>query len=273
MDKYAVIGHPVEHSLSPKIHAAFAAQTEQQLTYKKIEAPLDAFKSTLFHFQAQDGCGANITLPFKTQAFELAHEHSDAAKKVCAANTLVFREDGTIFADTTDGVGLIQDITHNHHYSLRQKRILVLGAGGATRSIIPFLLGQAPAKLMIANRTAKKAEQLADEFRLLGEVSGFGIDQLEASPFDLIINATSAGLTGTFPELPGALISSTTWCYDLYYAKNATPFLQWAAQYHPEQCLDGIGMLVEQAAASFYVWRGVYPDTAPVIDMLQKQYE
>jgi len=270
MDKYAVIGHPVEHSKSPQIYQAFARQTNQVLDYIKVEAPIDGFIATVRDLQDQGFKGANITLPFKQQAYCMATVTSDAAKKAEAANTLMFREDGSIFADNTDGVGLIQDLTNNHQYSLRQKKILVLGGGGAVRTIMGSLLEKAPLQIIVANRTAEKAKNIANQFKLNGELRGIGLDELEPEPYDLIINATSAGLTGDFPNLPGELITNQTLCYDLLYADQTTPFIKWAQQFNPTQCLDGSGMLVEQAAAAFYLWRGVYPDTKPVIEMLKE---
>ncbi len=268
MDSYAVIGNPVSHSKSPLIHAEFAKQTEQALVYTAIEAPLDNFKETLKAFEASGGKGANITLPFKNQAFALADEHSDSALLAQAANTLVFR-DNIIFADNTDGPGLIQDLTGNHHYSLRQKHVLVIGAGGATKGILGPLLAQAPAHLFVANRTPEKAFALAKQFEMHGEIDGVGLSDIEKKPFDLIINSTSASITGETLTLPEEIIGHKTWCYDLFYADEPTPFLAWAKQLGAENCLDGLGMLVEQAAGSFYLWRGAYPETKSVIEMLR----
>lgn len=269
MDKYAVIGHPVKHSLSPFVHAAFAKQTKQQLSYVAIEAPLDGFAQTITEFRRNGGKGANVTLPFKIEAFQLANESSDLAKLAGAANTLVFKTDGSIFADNTDGPGVVQDLTHNHHYSLRQKRILILGAGGACRTILGSLLAAAPAKLVLANRTKQKAVDIATEYQMRGQIEGIGLDELIEEPFDLIINSTSAGLTGAFMDLPGGLIGAHTWCYDLLYGDKKSSFLTWAENNHAAMRLDGLGMLVEQAAASFYIWRGIYPDTATVIEQLR----
>ncbi len=271
MDKYAVIGNPVAHSRSPDIHFAFARNTNQALEFVKIKAPVNEFVDTVREFQDAGGKGLSVTLPFKEQAYCLASLHSDAAKKAEAANTLVLRDDGSIFADNTDGTGLVQDLTHNHDFSLRQKKILVLGGGGAVRTIMGALLEKAPAKIVIANRTADKAVQLAKHFRMNGDIIGTGLDELEVEPYDLIINATSAGLTGEFPALSRELICGQTWCYDLLYSAKTTPFIEWAQQCHPAQCIDGIGMLVEQAAAAFYLWRGVYPETKPVIEMLRQR--
>lgn len=268
MDNYAVIGHPVGHSKSPLIHREFAKQTKQNIIYTAIEAPLDGFKETLEAFEAAGGKGVNVTLPFKSEAFALATEHSDLATQAQAANTLVFRDNNSIYADNTDGPGLVQDLTHNYDYSLRQKRLLLVGAGGATKSILGPLLAQAPAHLFLANRTPEKALTLAKQFELYGEIDGIGLTDIEKKPFDLIINATSASVSGELPLLPNEIIGDKTWCYDLFYADQPTPFLAWAKKLGAENCIDGLGMLVEQAAGSFYLWRGIYPDTQPVIEML-----
>lgn len=271
IDKYAVVGNPVAHSLSPFIHAEFAKQTKQNILYIRIEAPLDKFQETIFDFRREGGKGANITLPFKIKAFQMADDCSILAQQAGAANTLLFRNDGTIYADSTDGTGLVEDLTHNHHYSLRQKRILLLGAGGAAHTILGPLLEQAPAQLIIANRTKEKAITLAEAFKFKSVITGVGLDEIESTPFDLIINSTSTGLTGEPLHLPNEIINQNSWCYDLMYGTQKTPFLKWAQKFNPEKCLDGLGMLVEQAAASFYLWRGVYPDTAPVLTALRNR--
>jgi shikimate dehydrogenase len=267
MDSYAVIGNPVEHSLSPLIHQEFAKQTKQEMEYLKIEAPLNEFKKIIQQFIEQGGKGANVTLPFKEEAYALADEATDYAKQAKAANALLFENNHKIIANNFDGMGLIADLTNNHHYSLRQKRVLLLGAGGAARGIIMPLLEQAPSLLTIANRTKDKAIQLADEFQYQGEIKGIGLDELNNDPYDLIINSTSAGLTGNALQLPNTIITEQSWCYDIMYGKQGTPFLDWAQPHQPAKCLDGLGMLVEQAAASFYWWRGVYPETKPVLEL------
>ncbi len=269
MDKYAVIGHPIAHTKSPLIHQQFAKQTHQDIEYVAIEAPLDGFKATVLHFQQQGACGANITLPFKHQAFLLADQKSESAEQAQVANTLLFQTDGRIDADNTDGSGLIQDLTHNHHLSLRQKRILLLGAGGSASGIIHSLLEQAPSKLLIANRTVSKALTLAETLNMPSVVSAVGLEELTEGPYDLIINSTSAGLTGKSLNLPADLIGEHTVCYDLMYGDQTTPFLTWAKGSGAVHCIDGLGMLVEQAAAAFYLWRGVYPDTSSVITLLR----
>jgi len=264
VDNYAVIGHPVRHSLSPAIHTEFARQTGEILKYTAIEAPLDRFSATVRAFIQAGGKGINVTVPFKPEAYQLADERSELAEQALAANTLMFREDGSVFADSTDGIGLLQDLTGNHDYTLRQKKILLIGAGGAARCVLGPIISAAPAECVIANRTADKAYALAEQYQLQGQVQGAGLSELIAEPYDLIINATSAGLSGEAIDLPAELIASHTWCYDMVYGKEPTPFLQWAHRLGAQQCLDGLGMLVEQAAAAFYLWRGVYPDTKSV---------
>ena len=267
--QYAVIGNPVDHSLSPFIHKMFAEQTGEDLSYETILSPLDEFSQTVTAFVERGGCGANVTLPFKQQAFELSVEKSQAAIEAHAVNTLVFHDDGLIEGCNTDGMGLVQDLTHNFHYSLRQKRILVIGAGGAVKGIIAPLHEQAPARIVIANRTKEKATGLAKQFELVGDTEGCGLDELYDEPFDLIIHGTSvrdeAGIT-----LPSGLIGEQTWCYDLNYDnKQQTPFVRWAVGHGAKKSMDGIGMLVEQAAASYYIWHGVYPDTSEVLQRIK----
>lgn len=274
MDHYAVIGHPIDHSLSPEIHHDFARQADQDIVYSKIDVPHNNFEDVLYDFIKQGGCGANITLPFKERAFELVKNRTQAAIDACAANTVVLQDDGSLLADNTDGAGLIQDLTHNHNYCLRQKTICIIGAGGAVRGILGVLLEQAPDKVVIANRTISKAEGLVKHFELKGHVEAIQLDSLGEQPFDLIIHATSAGIDGELPTLPAFLLSKETWCYDLFYTLDKhTPFIDWAVGHGAKKAIDGLGMLVEQAAASFYLWRGVYPDTQPVIKDLRDEYQ
>lgn len=269
MDRYAVIGNPVEHSLSPIIHAAFAKQTQQSMTYTKILAPLDRFSETVLEFIQQGGKGANITLPFKTNAFTLATQHSSLAMQARAANTLVFGDNHSIFADSTDGLGLVRDLTHNHSFKIKKKTIIILGAGGACQTILGPLLQASPTVVHIANRTKQKAIDIAKQFSNLGSVHSLGLDEIEKSPYDLVINATSIGLTSNAVVWPSNIIDQHTWCYDLVYAKGDTSFISWAKTFHPAYCLDGLGMLIEQAAFSFYIWRGVHPDTQPIYKLLK----
>ncbi len=272
MRHYAVIGNPVEHSLSPYIHRLFAEQTSQLLCYDTVLAPLDGFAEAVTAFIERGGNGANVTLPFKQQAFDIATKKSQAAIDAQAVNTLVFHENGLVEGCNTDGMGLIQDLTHNHHYSLHQKRILIVGAGGAVRGIIAPLLEQAPGSLVIANRDKDKASALVQQFELLGQLQAYGLDELDEGPFDLIIHGTSVRQEGEL-SLESRLIGERTWCYDLNYnATEYTPFVRWAEGHGAAKALDGLGMLVEQAAASFYIWHGVYPDTRAVLDCIRNSY-
>lgn len=270
MDQYVVIGHPVGHSLSPEIHLDFARQLDQEILYTKIDSPEERFEQTVFDFVKQGGCGASVTLPFKNRAFQIAKDKSQAAIDAMAANTLLVQADGTLLADNTDGVGLVQDLTHNHNYCLRQKRVCIIGAGGAVQGILGAILAQAPDRVIIANRTLEKAVRLAKHFVLKGDVSAIDLASFDDHPVDLLIHATPAGILGPLPDLPKTLVNEETWCYDLVYSQSeVTPFMRWAISQSAHKVLDGLGMLVEQAAAAFYLWRGVYPDTLPVIKDLR----
>ena len=271
MDSYAVIGNPVAHSKSPQIHAAFAQQTHQNMIYTAIKAPLNEFAVTIREFEATGGKGCNVTLPFKEQAYQIATHHSELAKQSAAANTLVFRENHQIYADSTDGPGLVKDITDNHHYSLQQKNILMIGAGGAAKCIVGPLLAESPAQLLVANRAPEKALMLAKRFAKQGEIKGTSLQDIPETAYDLIINATSASVTGHIPNISEKLIDRHTWCYDLFYSQESPAFLKWAKHCGAERCIDGLGMLVEQAALSFYLWHNVYPKTKPIIEMLKKR--
>ena len=266
-DQYVVIGHPIAHSKSPKIHAIFAAQTGQQLSYTHLLAPLDGFATTLSNFIAQGGRGANVTLPFKLEAFALASRCSPRAQAAGAVNTLKF-EGTEIFGDNTDGIGLVRDLEINAAQSLQGKRILLLGAGGAARGVILPLLETQPAELMIANRTVGKALDLAWAFQAHGAVSASGFDALDGV-YDIIINATSTSMAATMPPLSPSLFGKQTLAYDLMYAKAPSVFMQFAMQ-QGSQARDGLGMLVEQAAEAFYLWRGVRPETAAVFAALRE---
>jgi shikimate dehydrogenase len=262
-DRYAVFGHPIAHSKSPLIHAAFARQTGQDMTYEAILAPLDGFAASVAAFSSAGGRGANVTVPFKEEAFKLASRLSPRAQRAGAVNTLSFDADG-VLGDNTDGAGLVADLTHNLHCTLAGKRILLLGAGGAARGVIEPLLEQQPAALIIANRTVSRAQKLAD---LFGRgVSAVGFDGAD-SPFDVVINATAASLAGELPPLSPHIFTTDTLAYDMMYGRD-TPFLS-VARAHGAATADGLGMLVEQAAEAFYLWRGVRPDTPPVIASLR----
>jgi len=270
MDQYVVFGNPIGHSKSPLIHRLFADQTGQQLEYSTLLAPLDDFSMCAQGFFKQ-GLGANVTVPFKEEAYRLVDSLTPRAKRAGAVNTLSKLADGSLQGDNTDGAGLVRDLTVNAGVQLTGKRILLLGAGGAVRGVLEPLLAHNPASLVIANRTVEKAEQLAREFADLGPVAASGFDWLE-EPVDLIINATSASLAGELPPISASLIEpGNTVCYDMMYGKEPTPFCRWASEHQAAKVLDGLGMLAEQAAEAFFIWRGVRPDTAPVLDELRRQ--
>jgi shikimate dehydrogenase len=266
-DRYCVFGHPVGHSKSPSIHAAFAAQTDEAIEYTAIEAPLDDFAGAWRRFVATGGRGANVTVPFKEDAFRLCETLSSRARRAGAVNTLIAEAGGLTHGDTTDGVGLVRDL-ERHGVALAGARLLVLGAGGAVRGVLEPLLAAGPASLLVANRTAAKAEALAADFRDLGAIQGGGFDAV-AGRYDLVINGTSASLAGDLPPLPDGLFADGATAYDMMYGATPTVFLRWAAE-RGVRCVDGLGMLVEQAAESFFLWRGKCPDTAPVLAELRR---
>jgi shikimate dehydrogenase len=268
MDSYAVFGNPIAHSKSPRIHALFAAQTGQLLTYDAILAPVDGFASSVARF-FETGKGANVTVPFKEDAHRLADKLTSRAQLAGAVNTLVKQQDGLLLGDNTDGAGLVRDITHNAGLKIAGKRVLILGAGGASKGVLELLLAERPDQLVIANRTFEKAAQLAETFASLGPVRASKFEAL-GEPFDLIINATSASLGGELPPLSTALIlPGQSVCYDMMYGKAPTVFNRWAEANGASRTLDGLGMLVEQAAEAFHLWRGVRPDVHPVLAQLR----
>ncbi|MEH6450085.1 MAG: shikimate dehydrogenase [Oleispira sp.] len=262
-DLYAVMGNPINHSKSPQIHSTFAEQTNQDLIYSAILVPLEKFKDEADNF-FRNGLGLNITVPFKEDAWQYADTYSSRALRAGAVNTLIKKEDGSVHADNTDGMGMVRDITLNNGCEIKGKRVLVLGAGGAVRGILEPLLEQKPQEVVVANRTVSKAQNLAKDFADLGKISGCGFDQLEGQ-FDLIINGTSASLSGELPPVSASIIHLETTCYDMMYGAEPTVFNQWAASLNAAETLDGLGMLVEQAAESFNLWRGVRPESSPVI--------
>ena len=264
-DRYAVFGHPIGHSQSPRIHRLFAEQTGQTLTYTAEDVTPEIFEPSVKAFFQTGGRGLNCTVPLKELAFRLADTLSDRAQRSKAVNTLALRDDGMIFGENTDGVGLVRDLTHNLGLDLTGQRILILGAGGATRGILEPLLQRRPARLTIANRTPEKAAQLATEFSDLGPVIGGGFATLAGNRHDLILNATAASLSGELPDLPPNILACNGACYDLAYGREPTAFVRWGLEQGARLSVDGIGMLVEQAAEAFHLWRGVRPDTAPVI--------
>ena len=268
-NNYAVIGNPVAHSVSPQIHTMFAEQTQRNVDYRRLLTDVDNFKGALDHFIQNGAKGANVTVPFKLDAFACCDELSQRAQFSGAVNTLSFgAEDGLIRGDNTDGLGLVRDITHNFGVEIKQKNILILGAGGAVRGILQPFFEQNPAHIFIANRTPQKAEALASEFSELGDIAGGSFESIPNIDFDIIINGTAASLTGEIPPIDQAIVHEH-FCYDMVYGKAPTAFLKWAIEVGAKQAVDGLGMLVEQAAESFYIWEGVRPDTAPVIESLR----
>ncbi len=268
-DQYAVIGNPIAHSKSPDIHTLFAMQTKQNIQYRRLLAPLDGFKETVEQFIANNGKGMNVTVPFKLEAFDLATSLTPRAQAAGAVNTLKF-ENGMILGDNTDGKGLMVDIIENAKFSIAGSRVLLLGAGGAARGVIQPLFEQKPARLMIANRSVERAEELAEIFANAGKIDVSSYSAL-GDEFDIVINATSAGLSGEMPPVPEMVFAKSSLAIDMVYAAQLTPFLQFA-QKQGAKVRDGFGMLVEQAAESFFVWRGVYPDTAPVFAALRPSF-
>ncbi len=271
IDQYAVMGNPIKHSKSPLIHTLFAEQTKQLLSYKTIlvETEENGFVNAVQKFQQVGGKGLNITVPFKEIAWRSVTSLSERAKLAGAINTIWFDEQGIHHGDNTDGIGLIRDLTQNHNCQIQAKKVLVLGAGGAVRGILEPLLAANPVHCVIANRTVLKAEKLAELFADLGNINASSYDDLAGQSYGLIINGTSTSLQGKIPPLPDGLINENGWCYDLMYANSATPFMQWAKNQGATNILDGLGMLVEQAAESFYIWRKIKPNTAQVIQRLK----
>jgi shikimate dehydrogenase len=268
MDRYAVFGHPISHSRSPEIHGRFAAQTHQSMEYRAIDVPPEHFGDALRKFVSAGGCGLNCTVPLKELAFTACDTLSDRARLAGAVNTIIKESNGALRGDNTDGIGLFRDLTLNLGLSLQGRSILILGAGGATRGIIAPLLDVRPETLWVANRSLDRAQRLAEDFKSVGRLETSGFETLAGHQFDLILNATSASLQGDLPPLPEGLLAAGGSCYDLAYAKTATPFVTWGRNQGALISADGIGMLVEQAAEAFQLWRGVSPETAPVIEAL-----
>lgn len=269
MDRYAVIGNPIGHSLSPFIHARFATQTGEDMRYEALLAPRDGFRAAVDTFIAEGGRGMNVTLPFKGEARELADKLSERARRAQAVNTLTF-EAGRIRGDNTDGIGLLRDLHENHEFPLAGKTVLILGAGGAVRGVLGPLLDATPHSILLANRTLSRAEALTRSFACAGTLTACTLDGIPARPVDVIINAISAGLEGETFTPPATTIGPGTCCYDMLYARGrTTPFVRWARGHGAARVADGLGMLVEQAAESFLIWRGVRPDTAPVLEVLR----
>ncbi len=268
-DRYAVIGNPIEHSKSPQIHTEFARQTGQDLLYTRILGHPDRFSDDVAEFLDAGGRGLNVTVPFKEDAWQLVDQRSERAEIAGAVNTLILLDEGGLRGDNTDGVGLVRDLEQNHGFTLAGRSILLLGAGGASRGVLRPLLEARPERLVIANRTASKAVQLAEGVAAMGDVAGCGFDELSGDGFDLIINGTAAGLTGEVPPIPRDCLNPGGGTYDMMYGDRPTAFVEWGLAHGAARAMDGLGMLVEQAAESFFLWRGVRPDTAPVIHMLR----
>lgn len=270
-DNYAVFGNPVEHSKSPAIHTAFAAATGEDIVYQKQLVDEDAFAKAADDFFAAGGKGLNITVPFKQKAYSYAAKLTARARHAGAVNTLSLQSDGIILGDTTDGVGMIRDIQDNLGWDIQGKKVLVLGAGGAVRGVLEPLLELLPQHVVIANRTIDKALQLSKGFAEMGYLLGCGFDMLPGQQFDLVINGTSASLAVELPPLPDDLLVAGAVCYDMMYGAEPTVFMNWAQHHGAYAVADGLGMLVEQAAESFAIWRGIRPETQEVITALRGQ--
>ncbi|HHL19301.1 MAG TPA: shikimate dehydrogenase [Thiothrix sp.] len=272
-DHYAVIGNPIEHSKSPLIQSYFANETQQFMDYTTLLSPLDGFEQTVRQFFQQHGKGLNVTVPFKLEAWNLCDELSDYAQQAGAVNTLFYQDDGRIYGANTDGLGIVRDLMVNNGVTLQGKRILILGAGGAVRGILQPIMQQQPEQVFIANRTAAKAEKLVEHFAsfqsVISTLNGGGYEEIPLQSFDLIINGTAASLNGMLPPIPVECCQNMQCCYDMMYSDKPTPFVQWGRDNHAVLALDGLGMLIEQAAESFQLWRGIRPNTAPVFHLLR----
>ena len=267
-DQYGVAGHPVAHSWSPFIHGMFAKATAQNLVYRLFDISPDKFRREALRMFASGVRGLNITLPHKQAAAELVNELTPRAERAQAVNTIAFFDDTSLLGDNTDGLGLTADLERNLGLELADKRILILGAGGAVRGVLGPLMERELSMVVIANRTPDRARKLAAEFADLGSIAGCGFGDVKGPPFDLIVNATSASLQGEMPVLPAGLVGEATVCYDMVYGRGHTPFTLWAKSLHAARVTKGWGMLVEQAAESFLLWRGIRPDTQPVLKAL-----
>jgi shikimate dehydrogenase len=267
-DAYALFGHPVQHSWSPFIHGMFARQTAQDMAYRLVESPPERFRSDVLGFFSSGGCGVNVTLPHKRAAADLVNELTPRAQRADAVNTVV-RRDEALIGDNTDGAGLLVDLTRNLRLNWKSPRILLLGAGGAARGAVEPLMSLGPEQLVIANRSLARAQLLAAEFAEIGDLRGCEFAGIEHRPFDLIVNATSASLRGEVPLIPIDVVDSRTTCYDMAYGVGDTAFVAWAKRLGAARAEQGWGMLVEQAAEAFHLWRGVRPDTAPVLEVLR----
>ena len=269
MTRYAVVGDPVAHSLSPRIHALFASQTGQAVEYTKQRVGADEFQNFVSTFFAEGGGGLNVTLPHKQAAFTLAERHSQRARLAQAVNTLWLAEEGHLQGDNTDGAGIVRDLANNNQVRLSGSRLLVLGAGGAARGALASLVESGPSSIGVLNRTLSRGLELKADFAGVYPITVRDYAMVEQAPADVIINATSMSLSGEIPPLDPALLGSHCCCYDMMYGPEPTAFMNWAAEHGAGKVLDGLGMLVEQAAESFFLWRGVRPETAEVIAALR----
>jgi len=268
-DRYAVFGNPIKHSKSPLIHGAFAQQCDQNMRYRAVRVDLDGFEEAAQGFFADGGLGLNITVPFKGEAFAFAQRCSERSERARAVNTLSRQTDGSVVGDNTDGIGLLRDMIANLGWNINSQRLLILGAGGAVRGVLEPLLREHPTEVLLVNRTPDKAAELAAEFSDLGPIEGGAYPLIGNRQFDIVINGTSGGLTGEMPEIPSSLLTERSCCYDMVYGAEPTVFMRWAAHYAAWAVADGLGMLVEQAAESFYLWRRVRPETGPVISQIR----
>lgn len=267
-DRYALVGHPVSHSRSPLIHQLFARQTGEKLSYELIDAEPEQFETAVRGFAAAGGRGMNVTVPHKEAAFEICKTLGAEAEAARAVNTITIKR-GTLHGDNTDGTGFIQDVRVNHDREIAGKRVLLLGAGGAARGIIGPILAQRPETLVLANRTIERAEGLQADLGSPPQLSTCRFDELgDMDRFDIVINATSAGMHGEQPPFPASLVGQATFCYDLAYSLKPTPFVTWAESHGAGEAVQGWGMLVEQAADSYEIWRGKRPDTQPILSKL-----
>ena len=270
-DNYAVFGNPIEHSKSPDIHTAFSDATGEEISYRKQKIDLGLFHREADAFFKSGGKGLNVTVPFKIDAFDYAGQLTTRAKNAGAVNTLSLNNDGIVLGDTTDGVGITRDIVSNLGWKIKGKKILVLGAGGAVRSILEPILELFPQHLVVANRTIEKALELSKSFAEMGYMLGCDFQMLKGQQFDVVINGTSATLSGDLPPLPKDLFAKNAACYDMMYGPKQSKFLNWAEDHGATKTSDGLGMLVEQAAESFFIWRGIRPQTQSVISALKNQ--
>jgi len=268
VDQYAVIGNPIAHSKSPLIHEQFAQQTNQDMNYSAILGQPGELMAAIEEFRQQGGKGLNVTVPFKQDAWQLVDIRNSNADKAGAVNTIILQADGDLIGDNTDGIGLVSDLVKNIQCEIKNKTLLMLGAGGAVRGVLSPLLAEQPAKIIVANRTKAKADELALLFADEGNIQSCAFDDLGNKSFDIVINGTAASLSGAIPSIPESVVQSAV-CYDMMYGADDTAFNQWAKQHNAKATWDGLGMLVEQAAQSFYLWRNVRPDTQTVIKQIR----